>query len=84
MFTKLILGVVGTLVAYGLYLVFIRPRFSSLRALPGPPSESLIWGNLRQVLRADGATKHEEWIQKYGNTYVYKAFFNVSPPPSLL
>ncbi|KZW00396.1 cytochrome P450 [Exidia glandulosa HHB12029] len=45
-----------------------------LRHLPGPKSESFIWGNLRAIFKADNSVIHEQWVKEYGKTFRYHAF----------
>ena len=78
--TSLLAIGVATL-AYGLYKlleVLIEPLFSPLRGLPGPPSPSFVFGNLKQIFDAENSVLHEAWTEKYGNTLKYRAWFNVS------
>ena len=66
---------------YGLYKlleVLITPLLSPLRDLPGPPSPSFAFGNLKEIFDADNSVLHEAWTEKYGHTLMYRAWFNVS------
>ncbi|PKC09567.1 cytochrome P450 [Rhizophagus irregularis] len=67
----LVLGFIGWVT----YKLFIWPFYiSPLRKIPGPPSESIIFGNFKSIL-----SKEEpflEWIQKYGNIVKYNGTFN--------
>ena len=63
---------------YKLLEVFIKPLFSPLRDLPGPPSPSFVFGNLKEIFDADNSVLHEAWTEKYGHTLMYRAWFNVS------
>ena len=81
---KLVLSSLGSLAAYGLYKVLrlqYRYRTSPLNDLPGPPSDSLILGNLGQIRDADPGAMHVEWTEKYGSCMQYKGFFGVSRSP---
>lgn len=72
---------------YGVYKLgcqFLGPYFSPLRDLPGPKSESFIWGNLGEMQTEEYIKKHEEWVETYGKVIKYKGFFNVSSPIHLL
>ncbi|EMD33503.1 hypothetical protein CERSUDRAFT_118076 [Gelatoporia subvermispora B] len=65
--------------AYALYKgvrFLLRPFFSSLRYLPGPPRSGLIYGNLKEIFAAEHSVLHEAWVEKYGNTIKYKGFLN--------
>ncbi|KAG9077261.1 hypothetical protein FRC06_009007, partial [Ceratobasidium sp. 370] len=55
----------------------IRKPFSPLRRLPGPKSESFIWGNLKQVLSSPNLTIYEEWSEIYGSTFAYQGLFSL-------
>ncbi|TFK34906.1 cytochrome P450 [Crucibulum laeve] len=50
---------------------------SSLRYLPGPPNKSLIYGNLKEIWKAENSILHEQWVQEYGPTIKYKGFFGL-------
>ena len=50
---------------------------SPLRVLPGPPSPSLVYGNLKQMFSTEGTTLPDEWFQQYGKCYVDHEFFMV-------
>ena len=49
-----------------------------MRDLPGPPSPSCVYGNLKQMLATEGTTLPEEWFERYGKVYVDHEFFMVS------
>jgi len=49
-----------------------------LADLPGPPTPSWLYGNMRQIWDADNSVMHESWVSEYGNTMKYKAFLGVS------
>ncbi|EJD52005.1 cytochrome P450 [Auricularia subglabra TFB-10046 SS5] len=54
---------------------FVRLRLTTpLRDLPGPPNESILWGNLRKIFKAENSVIHEQWSKEYGNTLRYHAF----------
>lgn len=76
----LILGSLGLCVAssYRIIRDIIRPYFSPLRALKGPPGGTFVFGHMRaiQIDRAPG-TWHQEQFDKYGPVLVYKAWLNV-------
>ncbi|ESK86852.1 cytochrome p450 [Moniliophthora roreri MCA 2997] len=64
---------------YGIYLLVRRLWeelvTSPLKDLPGPPSDSIVWGNLKQIFKAENSVLHEKWVEEYGPTIRYKAFF---------
>ena len=77
---KLSLAALATLTAYGVIRVvrwFVRPLWSPLRVLPGPPNPSLIYGNLSEIRKSDFSELHEKWAEQYGRVMKYKAFFGV-------
>ncbi|RGB26998.1 cytochrome P450 [Rhizophagus diaphanus] len=67
----LVLGFIGWIT----YKLFIWPFYiSPLRKIPGPPPESIIFGNFKSIL-----TKEEpflKWIQKYGKIVKLYGIFN--------
>ena len=48
-----------------------------LRDLPGPPSASLIWGNLKLLADEEGLNVQEQWATQYGPTIAFKSFLGV-------
>ncbi|KZV62140.1 cytochrome P450 [Peniophora sp. CONT] len=54
----------------------LRPFFSPLRLVPGPPSDGFLLGNLRAIVEADPCTLHEKWAKEYGPVVKYKMFLN--------
>ncbi|KAG8735670.1 hypothetical protein FRC10_010286 [Ceratobasidium sp. 414] len=50
----------------------LRKLLSPLRHLAGPPNDSLIFGNVKQVFGAPLGVMHEEWMEKYGHTYTFR------------
>lgn len=84
---RFLLAAGTTICFYGVYKLgcqLLGPYFSPLRDLPGPKSESFMWGNLGELQTEEYIKKHEEWVEKYGKAIKYKGFFNVSSPPHLL
>ena len=73
----------SVLCARSIYPIF-RPllsRFlSPLRHLPGPPSVSLVWGNVKQI-EENTTTLHSRWIAQYGKVFKFHAEFGVSIRP---
>ncbi|KAG8696968.1 hypothetical protein FRC09_008168 [Ceratobasidium sp. 395] len=53
----------------------IRRLFSPLGRLPGPKTESLIWGNLKQVLMSPNLNIYDQWSETYGPTFAYRGLF---------
>ncbi|KAG9098415.1 hypothetical protein FS749_003867 [Ceratobasidium sp. UAMH 11750] len=54
----------------------VRRLFSPLGRLPGPKRESLIWGNLKQLLSSSNLTIYEQWAETYGPTFAYQGLFS--------
>ncbi|KAJ4485445.1 cytochrome P450 [Lentinula aciculospora] len=75
---QIFVSIVGTLGAYGLFLLaqYIYWEVTSpLNVLPGPPNSSWIYGNSKEIQDAETSVVHEKWVEKYGRTLVYKWFF---------
>lgn len=78
--SKVVVLAGSSLVLYGAYQIgrrLLKPYFSPLKDLPGPPSKSFFFGNLEEIRKAENSILHEEWIAQYGKVMKYKAFFNV-------
>ncbi|KAJ7144759.1 cytochrome P450 [Mycena crocata] len=81
MILKLLASIAGTLGAYALYEIvkLVYNEFNSpLRHLPGPKSTHLLFGNLKDIWKAENSVLHEKWVQEYGPTLKYKAFFGMT------
>ncbi|KAF7294573.1 hypothetical protein MIND_00993800 [Mycena indigotica] len=75
---KTLVSIAGTLGAYVLFKLFQllhREFHSPLRLLPGPKSTNWIFGNLRDIFKAENSVLHEQWVKEYGSTIQYKIFF---------
>ncbi|CAB4414022.1 unnamed protein product [Rhizophagus irregularis] len=74
-----VLGVIGWIT----YKIFIWLYYvSPLRKIPGPPSDSPIFGNLKSLIKTDSFIKPQlQWVRKYGNIVKYNGLFN---KPTLL
>ncbi|RGB41468.1 cytochrome P450 [Rhizophagus diaphanus] len=71
-----ILGILG----WATYKIYIWPVYiTPLRKIPGPPSESLIYGNFKTIVTEERTCL--KWVQKYGNIIKFHAVFN---QPALL
>ncbi|PKY21653.1 cytochrome P450 [Rhizophagus irregularis] len=66
-----VLGVIGW-ITYKIYIwpIYITP----LRKIPGPPSESLLYGNLKTIFTKEDTQL--KWVQEYGNIIRYHGIFN--------
>ncbi|KAG8819325.1 hypothetical protein FRC19_009861 [Serendipita sp. 401] len=63
---------------FKLLTILIRPYFSPLRELRGPPGGSWITGHINDMLKSekDRAECHLLWEKEYGHVYVYKSLLN--------
>lgn len=55
----------------------IRYAKSPLKKLPGPPTHSWFYGNLKYIFDRGQSVAWDEWIAKYGKTFQYSSMFNV-------
>ena len=55
----------------------IRNAKSPLGKLPGPPSQSWFYGNLKYIFERGQSVAWDEWIATYGTTFQYPTMFNV-------
>ncbi|PKC01432.1 cytochrome P450 [Rhizophagus irregularis] len=68
-----VLGIIGWIT----YKIFIWPFYiSPLRKIPGPPSESSLYGNLKTLMTEESGVPQLRWIKKYGNVIKYHGLFN--------
>ncbi|KAI0329988.1 cytochrome P450 [Cubamyces sp. BRFM 1775] len=56
------------------WTVLSRPYRSPLRNLPGPPTSSWLYGNLKTIHAEDIAAPQERWAAEYGPNIVYRDF----------
>ncbi|KAJ2968587.1 hypothetical protein NUW54_g13172 [Trametes sanguinea] len=71
------LAVTCAILVYALWRLYKRWRFvyrSPLRNLPGPPSPSWLYGNMKEVFTTDGHAVPDKWFAQYGRTYVDHGF----------
>ncbi|KAF9501060.1 cytochrome P450 [Pleurotus eryngii] len=54
-----------------------RELTSSVRLLPGPPSTSWIYGNLKEISNLEDSRLHEEWGRVYRHTTQYKGILGM-------
>jgi len=76
-FTNLLLSLGAALLAFGawkLVPILLAPYTSTLKDLPGPPSPSWLYGNLKDIFKAENSVLHEAWVEKYGNTLKYRGW----------
>ncbi|KAF7298435.1 hypothetical protein MKEN_01368600 [Mycena kentingensis (nom. inval.)] len=78
---KIAASIGGTLGAYLLYLLLklVHGELRSpIRHLPGPSSTHWLFGNIRDIWRAENSVLHEKWVREYGNTIKYKGIFGMT------
>ncbi|KIM28249.1 hypothetical protein M408DRAFT_329595 [Serendipita vermifera MAFF 305830] len=58
--------------------ILVKPYFSNLRDLPGPPGGSWVTGHISELNRSetDRAECHLNWLKEYGHVFVYKSLLN--------
>ncbi|PCH34322.1 cytochrome P450 [Wolfiporia cocos MD-104 SS10] len=59
--------------AHALY-AYLKP--SPLRYIPGPPSPSWLFGNLKQLSSVEEPILYESWVDQYGKTIKFKGWFS--------
>lgn len=60
------------------YPFLVRAFNPSLKNLPGPPTASLLWGNLKAIQEEDNSVPQERWIEEYhSHTITYQGFLGV-------
>lgn len=69
------------LLTYGFQHLILRPYFSPLYDLPGPPRTSIIFGNLKRIFTEEPGKVHDEWAEKYGGVVRYGGAYGVSLIP---
>ena len=69
---KLLLGATSLAIIFGVCKlvnhVIITPYFSPLHDLPGPKSPSFVFGNFREIFKAEPGELHKKWVAEYGPT----------------
>uniref|UniRef100_A0A1D1YAW8 Cytochrome P450 3A21 n=1 Tax=Anthurium amnicola TaxID=1678845 RepID=A0A1D1YAW8_9ARAE len=71
----LVLGVIGWIT----YKIYIWPFYiSPLRKIPGPPSDSPFYGNIKALIteQPDNQEPQLQWVNKYGTIVKYNGLFN--------
>lgn len=74
---QLIIAVFSLVALWKAVVFFVRPYVSPLRSLPGPPSPSWFWGQVKYMLELDDDALIERWIERYGNNVTFTGLFNV-------
>src|SRR5882757_1726128 len=54
--------------------ILVRQWRSPLRHLPGPPSPSFFFGNLKEMHNQENTNLIAQWVAQYGPTFVYRGF----------
>ena len=57
-------------------LLLWRQHRSPLRALPGPPSASWLYGNLEEMHEQENNNLVARWTARYGPAFVYRGFLS--------
>ena len=80
MFSLIFLGLCATpllIFAFTFVKHQIRNAKSPLRKLPGPPSQSWLYGNVKYIFERGQSVAWDEWMVTYGKTFQYPSMFNV-------
>lgn len=80
MFLLFSLGVLVTPIFVFIFILVkqqIRSARSPLRKLPGPPSQSWYFGNVKYVFEKGQTVAWDEWMATYGKTFQYPVMFGV-------
>jgi hypothetical protein len=62
---------------YRLVRALLHPFFSPLKDVPGPKSNSAMFGHFKEILEADPGVLHEKWAKEFGPVLKYKMILNV-------
>ncbi|PPQ72759.1 hypothetical protein CVT24_012799 [Panaeolus cyanescens] len=74
---RALLGGTAVLAAYSAYKILhlLYQRWTDpLRAFPGPPNPSFLWGHMKELYETETPLLHERWTAEYGTTWIYNAF----------
>jgi hypothetical protein len=78
-FRPLFTTAAALLSTYIFYRLFLYSQFfSPLRHIPGPPKESIVYGNMPSIVREPPGFLHTQWSEKYGGVTKYTGVFGVS------
>ncbi|EMD33505.1 hypothetical protein CERSUDRAFT_118080 [Gelatoporia subvermispora B] len=79
--SKLLLALSSAATAYTLWHAgrYLLQQYysSSLRFVPGPPSSSLLYGNISEIFAGGRLAVHHAWFSKYGHVLKYRGMFNM-------
>jgi hypothetical protein len=66
------------LVGYGFYTSYryIFP-YMVLQSLPGPTNGHILFGNMREIFKAENGSAHKKWADDHGHVVAYREFLNV-------
>lgn len=70
-------GALVALILYKLVPFLWQMNTTPLRHLPGPPTESLFWGNMLSIQKEENSVPQERWVEQYGSTIAYKGLFGL-------
>ena len=66
--TLAVFSAIGIFALYKVARLLLRPYFSPLRDLPGPPRESFIYGHTKEMrIAVSDSGFLSNWFEKYGN-----------------
>ncbi|KAK7687003.1 hypothetical protein QCA50_009502 [Cerrena zonata] len=71
-----IIGGMVTVLLWRAVEFIVRPYLSPLRALPGPPSPSWLWGQTKQMALLGDEHLIEKWLEQYGNNITVTGVLN--------
>ncbi|KAI0329991.1 cytochrome P450 [Cubamyces sp. BRFM 1775] len=80
---QVLFGVLAIVSAFLIALLYkvgpalLRACTTPLKNLPGPPSEHWFFGNLKTIQVEDNSVPQERWLSQYGQTIMYRGFFNI-------
>ncbi|GAA5823734.1 hypothetical protein JCM3770_002596 [Rhodotorula araucariae] len=77
-FQAALLAVLVAALSIPIYLLgccFVRPRLSSLRNLPGPENDHLVYGNLGRIFGGAPGEAHIAFQKAHGDAVKFRAFF---------
>jgi hypothetical protein len=76
-----LLSASGLLLAFGLYRLarlIVTELNSPIRQLPGPKSNSLVFGNFKQLWAPNNIVLWESWVSEFGRTFRFNGFFGIT------
>ncbi|GAA6058936.1 hypothetical protein JCM10212_002888 [Sporobolomyces blumeae] len=67
----LVLALAPLSIVYLAYAVFVRPARSSLRHVPGPERQHLLYGNMTTIFDEEPGISHARWHDEFGGAVRY-------------